>query len=86
MTDEIPKANIPHVNSFFINNESENPSLRLLRPSLQLLPLNYKYFIDAGLLFGIYLQPFAEICENEYNLENTHGSEIQSSIPCIEGQ
>ena len=85
LTDEIPKANIPHSNSFFITNETENANIRFLRPTLYTLPVNYKFCTDTGLLFGFYLQPFAELLENEYHMETSQGSAIQVSIPVIEG-
>jgi len=83
-TNEIPKTNIPYSNSFYITNETENSSIRFLRPTLNLLPTNYSFFNNSGLLFGFYFQPFAPILENEINLETSQGSLLNCSIPIIE--
>jgi hypothetical protein len=85
ITDEISKSNIPHSNSFFIANETENASIRFIRPTFHTLPVNYKFCNDTGLLFGFYLQPFAELPENEFHMETSEGSAIQVNIPVVEG-
>jgi len=60
--------------------------LRFVRPSLHTLPINYKFFNETGLLFGFYFQPFADLLENEYNMETSQGSVIQVNVPIIEGK
>ena len=55
----------PHSISKYIVKETENSSCRLIRSSLIKLPISQSLLLKAGILFGLYCQPFAEFNDNE---------------------
>lgn len=65
----------PYTNSHFIVNETFNSSPRIIRSSLNKLPPDYNNIVNSNLLFGIYLQPFAEYHLNEKEIPKVDAPE-----------
>ena len=65
----IYKTNInslpPHSTSHYVIKETDNSSCRFIRSTLNYIPNNQTLLDDTNLLFGICVQPFAEIPEYE---------------------
>ena len=55
----------PHPISFFSAKETQNSSPRFIRATLNSLPLSQSLLNETNLLFGLCIQPFAEIPEYE---------------------
>ena len=55
----------PNSTSFFAVKETENSSCKFIRPTLNSLPLSQSFFNKTGLPFGICVQPFYQIINNE---------------------
>lgn len=51
----------PFTTSYFIVDETQNSSPRLIRSSLTKIPTDQDQFNKSSLIFGIYCQPFAEL-------------------------
>ena len=59
--DLIPSNVIPFSNSFYQVKETQNSSIRLIRPTMHILPADEEILNKTNLPFGFYIQPF---CEN----------------------
>ena len=55
----------PHTTSFYSVKETQNSSCRYIRPTLNSVPISQSLLIETNLLFGICVQPFAEIPDYE---------------------
>jgi hypothetical protein len=55
----------PHSTVYYTVNETQNSSCRYIRPTLTKIPLDQSSLTNSSLPFGLYVQPFAEISENE---------------------
>ena len=55
----------PHSTSFYSVKETQNSSCRYIRPTLNSVPISQSLLIETNLLFGICVQPFAEIPDYE---------------------
>lgn len=55
----------PHTNSFFIVNETQNSSPRLIRGTFSKIPQDSSILSASGLQFGLVVQPFAEFLPQE---------------------
>ena len=55
----------PHPISFFSAKETQNSSPRFIRSTLNSVPLSQSLLNETNLLFGLCIQPFAEIPEHE---------------------
>ena len=55
----------PHSTSFYSVKETQNSSCRYIRPTLNSVPISQSLLIETNLLFGICMQPFAEIPDYE---------------------
>jgi hypothetical protein len=62
-------------NSKFRTIETQNSSIRLIRPSLQSLPVTVDELNKSNLVLGLYIQPFGE---REF-------AETTSEIPVVTG-
>ena len=74
--DETESSQIPYSNSNFIIHETLNSSLRNIRPSTHVIPLNNDFYKKTGLPLGIYIQPFAERPEEENPIPVVTGRNI----------
>ena len=72
-TDDYTKNAIPYSNSYFIVKETENSSIRFMRSSINLLPTTMTEITNAGLLFGLYIQPFAKLEQGEFEIPSIEG-------------
>ena len=55
----------PHSTSFYSVKETQNSSCRFIRSTLNSVPISQSLLNETNLLFGICIQPFAEIPEYE---------------------
>ena len=55
----------PHSTTFYSVKETQNSSCRFIRPTLNSVPISQSLLNETNLLFGICVQPFAEIPEYE---------------------
>ncbi len=55
----------PHSTSFYSVKETQNSSCRYIRPTLNSIPISQYLLNETNLLFGICVQPFAEIPDYE---------------------
>ena len=55
----------PHTTTFYSVKETQNSSCRFIRPTLNSVPISQSLLNETNLLFGICVQPFAEIPEYE---------------------
>jgi hypothetical protein len=67
-TEEYSKHNIPFSHSYYVVNETKNSSIRFIRSSVNNLPTSFDKISKAGLLFGLYLQPFAKQVQGEFEV------------------
>ena len=58
----------PHSTTFFSVKETQNSSCRFIRPTLNSIPISQSLLNETNLLFGICVQPFAEIPEYETSI------------------
>ena len=58
----------PHSTTFFSVKETQNSSCRFIRPTLNSIPISQSLLNETNLLFGICVQPFAEIPEYEASI------------------
>lgn len=58
-------VNPPFSGSFFKVNEVENSSCRLIRSSMNKIPITLNELTESNLVFGLYLSPFTELPEEE---------------------
>lgn len=59
--DSIP----PFSTSNFLVKETQNTSPRFMRPTLLKIPLEQDMINKSGLIFGLHIQPFAELVEGD---------------------
>lgn len=55
----------PNAATYFITRETQNSSCRFIRSSLTKIPIDQSVLNSSQLMFGLYLQPFAEQHESE---------------------
>ena len=55
----------PHSTTFYSVKETQNSSCRYIRPTLNSVPISQSLLNETNLLFGICVQPFAEIPDYE---------------------
>ena len=55
----------PHSTSFYSVKETQNSSCRLIRSTLNSVPISQSLLNESNLLFGLCIQPFAEIPDYE---------------------
>ena len=67
----------PFVTSYYIVNETENSSPRLVRSSLNKLPCEKEVIDESGLVFALYFQPFAQSSNNSTTFPDSN-----NSYPC----
>ena len=58
----------PHSTTFYSVKETQNSSCRFIRPTLNSIPISQSLLNETNLLFGICVQPFAEIPEYEASI------------------
>ena len=58
----------PHTTSFYSVKETQNSSCRFIRSTLNSVPLSQSLLNETNLLFGLCIQPFAEIPDYEENI------------------
>ena len=58
----------PHSTTFYSVKETQNSSCRFIRPTLNSVPISQSLLNETNLLFGICVQPFAEIPEYEESI------------------
>jgi hypothetical protein len=68
--DTIP----PHSSTYYIVNETQNSSCRLVRSSLTKIPTDQSTLNSSSLMFGLYCQPFAEFLEQEREIPKVEGN------------
>ena len=56
--------------------ETANSSCRFIRPTMTYIPPDQKTLIETNLLFGLCVQPFAEIPQYEENIPVVEPNEI----------
>lgn len=65
----------PHSTSFYSVKETQNSSCRFIRSTLNSVPLSQSLLNETSLLFGICIQPFAEIPEYEEQIPKVNSGE-----------
>lgn len=55
----------PHSTVYYSVNETQNTSCRYVRSTLTKIPTDQSQLTSSNLPFGLYVQPFAEVSENE---------------------
>jgi hypothetical protein len=63
----------PHSTVHHVVNETQNSSCRFIRSSLTKIPTDQSILNTSSLMFGLYVQPFAEIPENEREIPKVEG-------------
>ena len=58
----------PHTTSFYSVKETQNSSCRFIRSTLNSVPISQSLLNETSLLFGLCIQPFAEIPDYEENI------------------
>ena len=58
----------PHTTSFYSVKETQNSSCRFIRSTLNSIPISQSLLNETHLLFGLCIQPFAEIPDYEENI------------------
>ena len=51
---------VPFSNSIYLSREFNNSSIRLIRPSMQVIPYDLSFYSKTGLPFGFNIEPFRE--------------------------
>ena len=74
LTDSMPKVAAPFSNTFYSVQETDNSSIKLIRPSHLFLPTEPYVFEQMKLPLGLYFQPFVKLNEDD------------SSIPKVESK
>jgi hypothetical protein len=72
-TEDYTKQSVPFSNSYFIVNETENSSIRFIRPSINKIPTTMDDINKSGLLLGLYIQPFAIQEQGEFKIPSVEG-------------
>ncbi len=72
-TEDYVKNMVPFSNSYFIVNETENSSLRFIRPSINRIPTTMGDINNSGLIYGLYIQPFALQEQGEFVIPSVEG-------------
>ena len=65
----------PHSTTFYSVKETQNSSCRFIRPTLNSVPISQSLLNETNLLFGICVQPFAEIPEYEEKIPKVEAGE-----------
>ena len=66
----------PHSISYYKVIETNNSSCRFIRPTMTYIPPDQKTLIDINLLFGLCVQPFAEIPQYEEEIPKVEANEV----------
>ena len=65
----------PHSTTFYSVKETQNSSCRFIRPTLNSVPISQSLLNETNLLFGICVQPFAEIPDYEEKIPKVEAGE-----------
>ena len=73
----------PHSTTFYSVKETQNSSCRYIRPTLNAIPISQSLLNETNLLFGICVQPFAEIPDYEEQIPKVQsGNQIFRCKQC----
>ena len=72
-TEDYVKNVVPFSNSYYIVNETENSSIRFIRPTINRIPTTMDDINNSGLLLGLYIQPFAVQEQGEFEIPSLEG-------------
>jgi hypothetical protein len=73
-TDSAPTESIPLTNSHFSVIETENSSIRMIRPSMHYIPTNDEIIKSTDLELGLFIQPFAILKNDEKSVDVIEGN------------